>query len=57
MELTYLGIVVDTIHMEARLPDDKITWIKQMITLWLTKKNATKREILSLIGLLQHATK
>ena len=28
-----------------------------MTTLWLTKKNATKREILSLIGLLQHAKK
>ena len=43
--------------MEARLPDDKLARIKQMTTLWLTKKNATKREILSLIGLLQHATK
>ena len=28
-----------------------------MTTLWLNKKNATKREILSLISLLQHATK
>ena len=56
-QLTFLGITLDTINMEARLPADKIARIKQMNTLWLTKKNATKREILPLIGLLQHATK
>ena len=56
-QLTFLGITLDTVHMEARLPADKIARIKQMTTSWLTKKNATKREILSLIGLLQHATK
>jgi len=42
--------------MEARLPVEKLLRIKQMTT-WLDKKNATKREILSLVGLLQHATK
>ena len=56
-QLTFLGITLDTINMEARLPADKIARIKQMTTLWLTKKNATERETLSLIGLLQHATK
>ena len=53
--LTFLGITMDVIHKEACLPDDKIARIKQMTTLWLTKKNATKW--VSLIGLLQHATK
>ena len=56
-QLTFLGITLDTIRMEARLSDDKIARIKQMTTLWLTKKDATKQEIISLIGLLQHATK
>ena len=56
-QLTFLGIMLDTIRMEARLSDDKIARIKQMTTLWLTKKDATKQEIISLIGLLQHATK
>ena len=56
-QLTFRGKILDTIHMEARLPDDKIAQIKQMTTLWLTKKNATKWEILTLTGLLQHAAK
>ena len=50
-------MTLDTIRMEARLPPDKLARIKQMTTSWLNKRNATKREILSLIGLLQHATK
>ena len=56
-QLIFLGITLDTSHMEARLPDDKLARIKQMTTLWLTQKNATNWEMLSLIGLLQHATK
>ena len=43
--------------MEARLPDDKIQCIRTTVSSWLRKKKATKREILSLVGLLQHATK
>ena len=56
-QLKFMGITLDTIRMEARLPPDKLAWIKQMTTSWLNKKNATKREILSFIGLLQHAKK
>ena len=56
-QLSFLGFTLDTIHMDARLSSDKLARIKQMTTSWLGKKNATRREILSLIGLLQHATK
>ena len=55
--LTFLGITLDTVQMEIRLPDDKLARIRQCIDQWLPKKNATKRDILSLVGLLQHATK
>ena len=55
--LTFLGITLNTIRMEARLSDDKLSRIRQFTTTWLNKKKATKREILSLVGLLQHATK
>ena len=55
--LTFLGIEFDTIHMEARLPDEKLVRIPTSLSSWLTKKKATKREILSLVGLLQHASK
>ena len=55
--LTFLGITLDTRRMEIRLPEEKLLHIRNEILNWLPKKNATKREILSLVGLLQHATK
>ena len=55
--LTFLGIEMDTIRTEARLPQDKLTRINKQLSTWLGKKKATKREILSLVGSLQHASK
>ena len=55
--LDFLGIILDATHMEARLPVDKLTRIYHTVANWLDKRNATKREILSLVGLLQHAAK
>ena len=55
--LTFLGITLDTHKMEIRLPEDKLTRIREEVSSWLQKKKATKRQILSLVGLLQHATK
>ena len=55
--LDFLGITLDTTRMEARLPEDKLTRVYHTVSNWLDKRNATKREILSLVGLLQHAAK
>ena len=55
--LSFLGIGIDTVKMEARLPVDELTRICHLVDTWLHKKSATKQEILSLAGLLQHATK
>ena len=55
--LKFLGIVIDTARMEARLPTDKLEKIRCLVAEWLPKTNATKRNILSLVGLLQHAAK
>lgn len=55
--LLFLGIVLYAIKMETRLPKDKLQRMRILVREWLTKKKATKREILSLVGLLQHATK
>ena len=52
--LIFLGIILDTQRMEIRLPQEKLTWIQMKLETWLKKKKA---EILSLVGLLQHATK
>ena len=55
--LSFLRIILDTKRMEIRLPTDKVTRINQLLTMWLPKKKATKRQILSLVGTLHHATK
>ena len=55
--LPFLGIVLDSEHLKARLPEDKLVRIQRLLVRWLDKKKATKREILSLVGLLQHAAK
>jgi len=55
--LSFLGITLNTARMEIRLPKDKLSRIQDTLQHWLRKKKATKQEILSLIGLLQHATK
>ena len=55
--LNFPGILLDTHRMEIRLPEDKLQRIYQELPSWLHGKAATKREILSLVGLLQHAPK
>ena len=55
--LTFLGIILDTHCMEICLPKDKLECILQELSSWLHRKTATKRDILSLVGLLQHAMK
>ena len=55
--LIFLGIILDIQLMEARLPSDKLRQIQNQLSAWLTRKKATKWEILSLVGLLQHACK
>ena len=53
--LTFLGIVLDTIHMELRLPQEKIQRLKTSIAKWTRRKACRKKELLSLIGSLSHA--
>ena len=55
--LEFLGIVLDTHSMEARLPMEKLRRTQQMVSDWLEKRSAKKRDILSLVGTLQHASK
>ena len=55
--LEFLRILIDTIKMETRLPEEKLSRAQTTVKKWLHKKNATKQEILSLVGILQHAAK
>ena len=54
--LVFLGIEIDTIAGEIRLPREKLICFKGLIQQWTEKRRCTKRELLSLIGQLQHAT-
>ncbi len=53
--LTFLGIQMDTISMTLSLPAEKLSRLLAMIREWGTKSSCTKRELLSIIGCLQHA--
>ena len=53
--LVFLGILIDTMRGELRLPLDKLTRLRDRVKEWLQKKRCTKRELLSLAGQLQHA--
>ena len=48
--LEYLGIVLDSQNMEARLPRDKVVRICNFISFLCNKKKCTKRELLQLLG-------
>ena len=55
--LTFLGIEIDTQTLELRLPADKLTRVQRTVGEWLGRKAAKKRDLESLLGLLQHAVK
>ena len=56
-KLTYLGIEIDTVRMELRLPDKKLQLVRTEIQEWLSRDSANKKELESLVGVLQYATK
>ena len=55
--LTFLGIELDTTAMEISLPLDKLSRVKEALAHWRGRKACRKRDLLSLIGTLAHASK
>ncbi len=55
--LSFLGIEIDSIAMELRLPGDKLTRLREDLAAWRSQKACKKRELLSLIGVLSHASR
>ena len=53
--LTFLGIELDSESSSLRLPLEKLQRLQREITWWMGRSSCTKRELLSLIGQLQHA--
>ena len=54
--ITFLGIHIDTTAGELRLPQEKLDRILHELTQWSLKRSCRKRELLSLIGVLHHAS-
>lgn len=54
-KLTFLGIELDSLALELRLPPDKLANLRAEVSRWRHRKGGTKRELQSLLGLLNHA--
>ena len=57
IRITFLGIELDSEQMVLRLPEDKLQALRVMVAEWLGKMSSTIRDLQSLIGKLQHASK
>ncbi len=55
--ISFLGLELDSMTMEVRLPQDKLIRLRAVLESWKGRKAGKKRELLSLIGLLSHASK
>ena len=53
----FMGIVLDSVRMEARLPQDKLTRINELLTSFKKRRSVRLVELQSLIGTLQFACK
>ena len=54
---TFLGLELDSLKQQIRLPTDKLQDLLSELNSWLQRKKTTKRELLSLIGKLSFAAK
>ena len=55
--LSVLGIIIDSADGQLRLPADKLNRLNTLLSEWGDKKACTRKELESLIGLLNHACK
>ena len=55
--LEYLGVILDSENMIAKLPQDKLCRIKDLLYVLLDRRTCTKRDLLSLLGHLNYATR
>lgn len=54
-KLTFLGIQLDTVEMQASLPQDKLIELKRLTTDWCVMKQASTNECESIVGKLSFA--
>ena len=56
-QLEFMGILLDSSLMEARLPDDKLTWLRSLVSVWQSKTSCCLHDLQSLFGSLHFACK
>ncbi|KAF7366908.1 Integrase/recombinase xerD [Mycena sanguinolenta] len=54
--IEFLGIELDTEQLEARLPIEKLNYLKELLDSWSIRTHATLREVQELTGFLQFAS-
>ena len=55
--LTVLGIEIDTMVMELRLPGEKTERLRTLLLVWHGRRSGQRRDLESVVGMLQHASK
>lgn len=55
--LVYLGIEIDTVACHLRLPEGKLQHLHSLLQDWGDRKTCSRKELESLVGLLNHACK
>ncbi len=55
--ISFLGLELDSVRREIRLPRDKLLRLRSLIVSWRGTKAAKKRELFSIVGLLTHASR
>lgn len=55
--LIFLGIQIDTVSGELRLPQEKLQRLRTLLLAWRSRKSCQRKQLESLIGLLNHACK
>ena len=54
--LTFLGIIINTLQGQLKVPADKLQRLLDDVSSWLSKRACTRRELESLISTMQHAS-
>ena len=55
--LTFLGIIIDTVNLELRLPTEKLHRLQALLEKWIRYKCCKKKDLESLVGYLQDASR
>ena len=54
--ITFLWILIDTVAMQLRLPQDKLTRLRELLHGWINTRNPSRRQLESFVGHLSHAS-